>query len=143
MPDLVDMIDAQASRSPTRDAVVQDNGSTTYRELNVLARRVFFNLHELRQPRALIYLAQSPEAYASMLGVLMAGGYYCPVNLAHPVERQKQVIQLFDPDIIVTNSANVRPLSACYLRSSMMALAQAWMHRSKASKIRCGLGGVS
>jgi D-alanine--poly(phosphoribitol) ligase subunit 1 len=108
MPDIVDMFDAQASRSATRDAVLQDNGSTTYRQLSVLARQIFSNLRELRQPRALIYLAQSPEAYASMLGVLMAGGYYCPVNLAHPVDRQKQVIQLFDPDVILTNSANIR-----------------------------------
>lgn len=108
MPDIVDMFDAQANRSATRDAVMQDNGSTTYRQLNILARQIFSNLRELRQPRALIYLAQSPEAYASMLGVLMAGGYYCPVNLAHPVDRQKQVIRLFDPDIILTNSANIR-----------------------------------
>lgn len=108
MPDIVDMFDAQASRSATRDAVLQDNGSTTYRQLNVLARQIFSNVRELRQPRALIYLAQSPEAYASMLGVLMAGGYYCPVNLAHPVDRQKQVIQLFDPDVILTNSANIQ-----------------------------------
>jgi D-alanine--poly(phosphoribitol) ligase subunit 1 len=108
MPDIVDLFDAQVSRSATRDAVLQDNASVTYRQLNVLARQVFFGLHELRQPRTLIYLAQSPQAYASMLGVLMAGGYYCPVNLAHPVERQKLVFQLFDPDVILTNSANIR-----------------------------------
>jgi len=108
MPDIVDMFDAQANRSATCDAVLQDNGSTTYRQLNVLARQIFANLRDLKQPRALIYLAQSPEAYASMLGVLIAGGYYCPVNLAHPIDRQKRVIQLFDPDVILTNSANIR-----------------------------------
>lgn len=108
MPDIVDMFDARASQSATCDAVLQDNGSLTYRQLHVLARQIFSNLRELKQPRTLIYLAQSGEAYASMLGVLMAGGYYCPVNLAHPVDRQKLVIQLFDPDIILTNSANIR-----------------------------------
>src|SRR5690349_11636340 len=99
MPDIVDMFDAQASRSPALDAVLHDNGSTTYGQLNLLARQIFSNLREFRQPRALLYLPQSSEAYAAMLGVLMAGGYYCPVNLAHPADRQKQVIQLFDPDI--------------------------------------------
>src|SRR5690349_16683936 len=108
MPDIVDLFDAQASRSATRAAVLQDNGSITYRQLQALARQIFFNLYELKQPRTLLYLPQSSEAYAAMLGVIMAGGYYCPVNLAHPVERQKLVIQLFDPDVILTNSANVR-----------------------------------
>jgi acyl-CoA synthetase (AMP-forming)/AMP-acid ligase II len=93
MPDIVDMFDTQGSRSATRDAVLQGNASVTCRQLNVLARQVSFSLHKLRQPRALIYLTQSPQAYASMLGVLMAGGYYCPVNTAHTVEWQKQVIR--------------------------------------------------
>jgi D-alanine--poly(phosphoribitol) ligase subunit 1 len=108
MMDIVDLFVTQASRSAAREAVLQDQGATTYRQLHTLTRQIAYNLREFKQPRTLIYLAQSPEAYASMLGVLMAGGYYCPVNLAHPLDRQKRVIQLFDPDVILTNSANIR-----------------------------------
>lgn len=52
-------------------------------------------------PRVLLTLPSSPSAYAAMLGTLIAGGTFCPVDVDGPRGRNEAVCRLFAPNAIV------------------------------------------
>lgn len=99
---------------PDHPAVVQEGCSVSYGELGSLAARlgaVIGNVCE--QPRVLIYLPKGADAYAAMFAVLMAGGYYSPVNMDAPVQRHIEIFKQFRPQAVVSKGklADVLPLA--------------------------------
>lgn len=107
MSDIVERFSYQVAHKPNFPAVIDHERVITYQELNVLAKRVAsFLLTYKKHPRVLVMLPQGIEAYASIIGVVMAGGYYCPINVALPQKRKAQIAELFDPDFVITNSAD-------------------------------------
>jgi D-alanine--poly(phosphoribitol) ligase subunit 1 len=93
-------------RRPNHPAVVSETDNTvSYGELWELARRMGACIAETaEQPRVLVQLPSGAPAYAAMLGSLLAGGFYAPVNVAAPVEKQRLVFDQFKPHIVVGRS---------------------------------------
>jgi D-alanine--poly(phosphoribitol) ligase subunit 1 len=111
----------QAERHPQHPAVIHEGYETSYSELESLSRRLAFNIAKVcKHPRVLIHLPQGVNAYASMLGTAMAGGYYAPNNLSAPREKQNHVASLFQPDVVVSTNklaAEIQQLvpKACFI----------------------------
>ncbi|HEX2191305.1 MAG TPA: amino acid adenylation domain-containing protein, partial [Longimicrobiaceae bacterium] len=84
------LFEAQAERTPDAVAVVFEDASLTYRELNERASRL---AHPLRrrgvgpEVRVGLCLERSLEMVVSLLGVLKAGGAYVPLDPGYPAER--------------------------------------------------------
>ena len=84
------LFEAQAERTPDADAVVCEDETLTYRELNARANRLAHHLRRLGvgpEARVGVCMERAPELIVSLLAVLKAGGAYVPIDPAYPPER--------------------------------------------------------
>lgn len=103
--DFIEIIRTNAIKYPERIAVIERNRKINYAD--------FFNLvlsisHQLRKinhnPKVVFDLDQSIDAYALIIAVLNVGGTFCPLNTASPIERKIQIINEFQPHVVVVSS---------------------------------------
>jgi D-alanine--poly(phosphoribitol) ligase subunit 1 len=104
MIDLVDAFISQVLSHPTLPAVEHNGVSTSYEELSAFAFRIAGSIRQVAStpsPRVLLALSHSTSAYAGMIGTLIAGGTFCPVNIDGPESRNAIITRTFSPDIIL------------------------------------------
>ncbi len=104
MADFLDAFFSQAESHPHLPAVIHDGASTSYEELSVLAGRIAGSIQRAAStpsPRVLLAVSPSDAAYAGMIGTLMAGGSFCPVNIDGPEARNAMITRAFAPDVIL------------------------------------------
>mgnify|MGYP005632442875 CR=1 FL=1 len=100
--DVIDRFLAQVQNHPDEPAVLDRDSTISYAELERLARRIATRLSQLGEhPRVVINLPQCAEAYAAMLGTLMAGGYYIPLNVSLPEFRKTSIIEQVEPEVFI------------------------------------------
>jgi amino acid adenylation domain-containing protein len=105
----IDSFEAQAARTPERDAVRAGDERLTYRALDARANqlaRVLAARGIQRDARIGVLIDRSPEALVAILGALKTGAAYVPLNREHPVARLAQ--QLHDAEVttVVTVAAH-------------------------------------
>jgi amino acid adenylation domain-containing protein len=102
-----ELFEAQAARSPNRVAVVWEDTSLSYAELNAQANRLAHHLIALGlQPddRIAIALPRSPELLVAILATLKAGAAYVPLDLDQPAERLAVVLQDSAPRVLIAHA---------------------------------------
>lgn len=119
MKDFIELIKDNAKNYPDRIAVIDRDREISY--------DYFLNLinsfsHQLNpKSKVVIDLEQGAEAYALIVAILNVGGTYCPLSPAAPIERKKQIINEFSPDLIIVSSEkknlDLKPLKAITLVS--------------------------
>jgi amino acid adenylation domain-containing protein len=100
-----DLFEAQVERSPEAIAVVCQEESWTYRELNEAANQVAYRLKQVGVgPESIVaVLDQRGILFLAMvLGVLKAGGVYMPLDPTHPPARWSRLIELSHAAVILT-----------------------------------------
>ena len=94
---------AHSELQPDHPAVVEDEGTISYGAFGEKVRRMAAAISEIGEaPRVMVHLPQGTDAYAAMFATMMAGGFYCPVDIAAPPVRSARVLENFDPDAVVT-----------------------------------------
>lgn len=78
---------ATAKVNGTATAVTDGKHQLTYAELLAKAAKVAQQLAETPQPMIGLYGHRHPDTLAGMLGILLAGGAYLPLDPAYPAER--------------------------------------------------------
>ncbi|MFI8829191.1 amino acid adenylation domain-containing protein [Streptomyces sp. NPDC053431] len=89
-PDLIRDFTEAALRDPERAALVHEGRVVTYRRLHELVNDLAGRLGA-RPGAVAVPAAHTPETVVALLGVLAAGGVYCPVDPAFPPARQKEM----------------------------------------------------
>jgi amino acid adenylation domain-containing protein len=108
-----ELFEAQAARAPGAVAVVFEDESLTYAELNARANRLAHHLRGLGvgpDARVAICVERGPEMIAGLLAILKAGGAYVPLDPAYPAERLRTMLEDSAPAALVTQS----PLAAAF-----------------------------
>ncbi len=85
-------------------AVETANGVHSYEELESLAFQLAATIHHLTEnpcPRVLVALPPSQQAYAAMLGSLIAGGTFCPLDLTAPEAQNAMICEDFAPEVVL------------------------------------------
>ncbi|QDT06641.1 Linear gramicidin synthase subunit D [Rubripirellula lacrimiformis] len=80
----------QVARTPDRIAIVSEDGQWTYRQLDAMSLRIASQLHAagVRAGRCVgLCVDRSPEAIASMLGIMQLGAIFVPLDPEYPVDR--------------------------------------------------------
>ena len=108
-PDLtiVDLFEAQVKRTPDNIAVIFENESLTYQELNRRANQLAHHLQSLGVgPEVLVGICveRSLEMVIGLLGILKAGGAYVPLDPTNPPERLAFMLQDANVPVLLSQS---------------------------------------
>ncbi len=104
---LVELVDAQAARTPHQVAAVFEGQQLTYGDLNQRANQLAHRLRTLGVgPDILVgvCLERSLEMLVAILGVVKAGGAYLPVDPAFPTDRQAFMLDDAKVPVLLTSA---------------------------------------
>jgi amino acid adenylation domain-containing protein len=99
------LFEKQVTKTPDAIAVVFEEKSLTYAELNYQANRLAHYLQQLGVGKDIlvgICLDRSLEMVVGLLAILKAGGAYVPIDPSYPSERIEFILQDADLKIILT-----------------------------------------
>ncbi|HEX8317856.1 amino acid adenylation domain-containing protein, partial [Longimicrobium sp.] len=100
-----EIFQAQAERTPNAEAVVFEDHSLTYAELNARANRLAHHLRSLGvgpDARVAVCVERSAEMVVALLAVMKAGGAYVPLDPGHPAERLEYMLADSAPAAVLT-----------------------------------------
>ncbi|HVH13355.1 MAG TPA: condensation domain-containing protein, partial [Longimicrobium sp.] len=103
-----DLFAEQAARTPDAVALIADDASLTYREVDEAANRLANHLRRLGVgPEAHVGLCveRGPRMVIAILGILKAGGAYVPLDPAYPADRVAFMLADTRPLVLVTEAA--------------------------------------
>jgi len=118
--DVVDRFLDCATDRPDHPAIVVEDSITSYGALERRARAFACVFSRFAEPRVLIGLRQSVDAYAAILGAGLAGGYHTPLNASAPLEKLRRIASRLDPDIIVADAVLAARLGAAAPRAGLL-----------------------
>ncbi|WP_319925649.1 non-ribosomal peptide synthetase [Xenorhabdus littoralis] len=101
------LFEAQVQRTPDAIAVVFQNQSMSYHELNQRANCLAHHLITLGiQPddRVVLCIERSMEMMVGILGILKAGGAYVPLDPTYPAERLANIFNDAKPKVLLTQA---------------------------------------
>lgn len=100
-----ELFEEQVVRTPDRVAVILEEQSLSFAELNARANQLAAYLRSLGVgPETMvgIYMERSPELITTVLGTLKAGAAYVPIDLAYPKERLAFVLADAKVSVLLT-----------------------------------------
>ena len=110
---LPELFEAQAASSPDATAVVFEDTSLSYAELNARANQLAHHLRSLGVgPEVLVGLCveRSLDMLVGLLGILKAGGAYLPLDPAYPQQRLDFMLQDARPKVLLTQQSLLQQL---------------------------------
>ncbi len=102
---VIALLEAQAARTPDSTAMVQDQSSVSYRELNRQANRLAHFLRAKcvgRESLVGIALERSPEMVIAILAAGKVGAAYLPLDPEYPPARLEHMLQDARPAVLLT-----------------------------------------
>ncbi|SIT67630.1 amino acid adenylation domain-containing protein [Burkholderia sp. b14] len=102
------LFEAQVERTPEVPALVYEDQTFSYAELNAQANRLAHQLIELGvkpDTRVAICVERSPALVVGLLAILKAGGAYVPLDPAYPSERLAHILADAAPNIVLAEAA--------------------------------------
>jgi amino acid adenylation domain-containing protein len=105
---LHELFEAQARRTPDQPALVFEQRTLTYGELNRQANQLAHHLRGLGVgPEVLVglFVERSPEMLVGLLGILKAGGAYVPMDPGYPKERLGYILEDSKASIVLTEES--------------------------------------
>ncbi|HDR4555895.1 TPA: amino acid adenylation domain-containing protein [Bacillus cereus] len=103
---ICELFEAQVKKNPTKIAVVFEDNTLTYMELNKKANSLARNLREQGvRPDSIVSLLveKSIEMVVGILGVLKAGGAYLPIDPSYPKDRIEYILKDSRSEVLLTN----------------------------------------
>jgi amino acid adenylation domain-containing protein len=106
------LFETQVEKTPGAVAIIQDDTTITYFELNRRANVLAKHLQALGvEPgvRVGIFMEKSSEIVEALLAVLKAGGAYVPINTSFPWERVQFILDDANVTVLLTNISHESP----------------------------------
>lgn len=111
---------------PERPAILADKKSLSYKELREHACRIAATIQSYpnysETPLTAVFAHRTPIAYAAVLGSLLAGNGYVPLNRTHPVQRTQAMFERSDCCSIVVDAGSLPQLGPLLLSSQKSIL---------------------
>jgi amino acid adenylation domain-containing protein len=111
---LVELILSGARRAhPAKPAVLAQSGSLAYEELLAGARGIAATLREAgarRGERIGVWMEKTPACVQALLGILLSGAAYVPLDPRAPLPRVRQIVEDCGLDLLVVDAGRSRSL---------------------------------
>ncbi|WP_143693226.1 non-ribosomal peptide synthetase, partial [Vibrio mangrovi] len=126
------LIEGQVARNPDATAVVFEDQSLSYAELNRQANRLaHWLMSQGVRPdsRVAVCLERSCELVVSLLAILKAGGAYVPLDPGYPTERLEYMLSDSEPVVLITTGTLLESLGqtpAATRLVDLSSLVQPW-----------------
>ncbi|TXH68189.1 MAG: amino acid adenylation domain-containing protein, partial [Lysobacteraceae bacterium] len=117
------LFERQVQRDPDAVALVFQDQSLSYAELNAQANRIAHALieHGVRpDDRVAICLDRSLAMVVGLLAILKAGGAYVPLDPSYPADRLAQILADADPKMLLCDRAGRSALGEAALRARIV-----------------------
>ena len=104
-PCLHHLFEEQAARIPDAIALIYEEQSLTYQQLNIQANQLAHYLHRLQvgpEVPVAVCLERSLALLVSLLGILKAGGVYVPLDPRTPAQRIAKILEDTQAPILIT-----------------------------------------
>ena len=101
------VFEEQVEKTPEATAVIYEDRSLSYRELNHHANQLAHYLISLGvkpDDRVVVCLERSLGMLIALLGTLKAGGAYLPLDPSYPCERLGQIMQDAEPKLLLSDA---------------------------------------
>ena len=101
------VFEAQVAQTPDNIALVWQNQTFTYNQLNIKANQLAHHLRSLGvkpQTPVGICVERSPRAIIGILAILKAGGTYVPLDPAYPQERLTFMLEDAQVEVLIIDS---------------------------------------
>jgi amino acid adenylation domain-containing protein/natural product biosynthesis luciferase-like monooxygenase protein len=118
-----ELFEEQVERSPQATAVVFEDQSLSYAELNAEVNRVAHHLIALGvkpDDRVAICVERSAAMVMGLLGILKAGGAYVPLDPAYPPQRLREILADAEPKLVLSDAAGRGALGEAVLAEKMV-----------------------
>lgn len=102
---ITELFEKQVERTPNETAIIFENSSLSYNELNMKANQLAYYLRELgvtRNTTVGILINRSLEMLICMLAVLKSGGSYLPIDPSYPKNRIDYILTDSNVKIVLT-----------------------------------------
>lgn len=93
---VIDLFEEQVKNNPHHPAIISENGTLSYEELNSKANAIAYKLKNMGiGPDDIIPIGinRSQEMILAVFGILKAGAAYLPLDLNYPSQRIKYIIE--------------------------------------------------
>jgi len=103
-----ELFEQQAAAQPEAIAIIHEDASLTYAELNARANQLAHELIALGvrpDDRVAIGVERGLEMVIGLLGILKAGGAYLPLDPAYPSERLQYLLEDGAPKVLLTQQS--------------------------------------
>lgn len=110
---IVEIFEEQAEKTPLNTAVVYENESITYGELNNRANAVAEKLRAMGVKSCdfvAILAERSIEMIVGIYGIIKSGGAYVPINTEYPTDRIDYIMKDCKPKAVLAYQAETRGL---------------------------------
>lgn len=105
---LFELIDSQMKATPDAQAILYENQSITYGELDRLTNNFasgLFRLGVSQDDIVAVAVPRSVEMMIAILGIMRIGAAYLPIDTDHPIARIEDTLASAKPKLIVTTNA--------------------------------------
>ncbi len=103
-----------SEKFPDRPAVIAENKTLSYRDLRANACRLAATIQSLQEPSATpltaVFAYRSPTAFTAVLGSLLAGNGYVPLNRTFPIERTQVMLHRSECSTLVVDEGSLSQL---------------------------------
>lgn len=123
--DVTQLVADQSAATPDKLALIADDATWTYAELDSGADRLATGLLAAGMPpgaRIGVMLERSPELIATILGVLKAGAAVVPLDVNYPHARIDSMIQRAKPFRVISTHSEVRELLETPVKGPLPAI---------------------
>jgi amino acid adenylation domain-containing protein len=138
-----ELFEEQVERSPEAVALVQEEQSLTYGELNARSNRLARHLRDLGvepDARVAICMERGVEMVVALLATLKAGGAYVPLDPSYPPERLAYMLEDSAPAVLLTHGAAPVKRSSAPLTLNLENDMWQWAGQSELNPDRASIG---
>ncbi len=108
-------LDEVSKKYPEKLAFSDKNHDITFRELSQYAKAIATEIITmgLKNRPILIYMEKGVDVITSFMGVAYSCNFYSPIDADMPVDRINRIIEVLDPELVITTEKLAERFRAC------------------------------